>query len=410
MREINLQEHRRSCEPYALSVRERDALRQAAPVAVTPAQGSDNTYFLRPDSTIGAVEVGDLSVLIEPKIGIPQVLSLACYAIGKVRFQREDFDYREEHTLPDALAMALTRQARLILARGLLHCYRTEEDVMYTVRGRIRFDDQLRRRFGVPFPVEVSFDEFTADILANQLVKAATHRLGLSPLRSGEARRNLGWLASILDEVSPVEFPRNRVPEVRFGRLNEHYRGVVELSRLILRHGAFEAGRGEVRASGFLMDMNAVFQEFVTQALRETLGTSRLLFREKEIDSLDEAEGVGLRPDLTWWRDSRCVFVGDVKYKNLTGTRVPAGDIYQMLAYATASDLPGGMLIYAEGEAKSGTYLIRHSGKRLVVAALDISGSLHEVLDRVRILAGRINALSNSGVTLAAGAEPSTRT
>ena len=398
MREINLQEHQRSCKPYPLSVRERDALRQALPVAVTPAQGSDSTYYLRPDSTVGAVEIGDLSVLIEPKIGVPRVLSLACYAIGKVRFQPEDFGYREEHTLPDALAIALTRQARLAFARGLLHGYRDEEDVLYTVRGRIRFDDQLRRRFGTPFPVEVSFDEFTADIIANQLVKAATRRLRLSPLRSRAARRNLGWLASILDEVSPVEFPRGRVPEVQFDRLNEHYRGVVELSRLILRHGAFETGRGEIQASGFLMDMNAVFQEFVTQALREALGTSSLLFREKEIDSLDDEDGVGLRPDLTWWRDSRCVFVGDVKYKNLTGTRVPAGDIYQMLAYATASNLPGGMLIYAQGEAKSGSYRIRHSGKRLVVAALDISGSLDEVLGRVRILAGRINALADAGV------------
>ena len=42
----------------------------------------------------------------------------------------------------------------------------------------------------------------------------------------------------------------------RFDRLNEHYRHVVGLSRLILRHSAFESHRGKVRATGFLMDMN----------------------------------------------------------------------------------------------------------------------------------------------------------
>ena len=394
MREINLQEHRQSGEPYPLSVRERDTLRQALPVAVTPAQGSNNTYYLRPDSTIGAVEVGDLSVLIEPKIGIPQVLSLACYAIGKVRFQREDFDYREEYTLPDALAMALARQARLAFARGLLHGYRNEEDALYTVRGRIRFDDQLRRRFGVPFPVEVSFDEFTADILANQLVKAATHRLWLSPLRSGEARRNLGWLTSILDEVSSVEFPRNQVPEARFDRLNEHYRGVLELSRLILRHGAFDAGRGEVRASGFLMDMNAVFQEFVTQALRESLRVSPDVFLEKRIPGLDDGGLIHLRPDLTWWNGRSCIFVGDAKYKNISGERsIPNADLYQLLAYATALDLPGGVLVYAQGEADRATYRVRNSGKRLQVTALDLSGDLDDVLRRVDNLARQIEEL-----------------
>ena len=30
--------------------------------------------------------------------------------------------------------------------------------------------------------------------------------------------------------------------------------------------------RGDMRANGFLMDMNVVFQEFVTVALRESLG------------------------------------------------------------------------------------------------------------------------------------------
>ena len=393
MREINLQEYRRS-EPIKLSVAERDAL--ARVVAIEPALGEDSTYILTPGSTIGAVEVGGLSALIEPKIGIPQVLSLACYAIGKVKFQREDFDFRAEDALPDALALALTSQARRAFAHGLLHGYRTEEDALYTARGRIRFDDQLRRRFGVPLPVEVRYDEFTEDILANRLVKAAADRLARIHLRSAQARRNLGWLAAMLEEVSLVEFRANCVPAVRFDRLNEHYRGVVELSRLVLQHGAFESGRGAVRANGFLMDMNVVFQEFATQALREALSLSERVFRSdssvRDI-ALDEAKSVKLKPDLTWWEGHSCVFVGDVKYKNVSGDRLPHADLYQMLAYATALDLPGGLLIYAQGEADPAKYCVRYAGKRLEVAALDLSGRLDDVLVRVERLAKQVVAL-----------------
>ena len=142
------------------------------------------------------------------------------------------------------------------------------------MRGRIRFADQIRQRFGIPLPIEVRYDEFTDDITENQLVKAAVARLGGMRLRSRQARRNLGWIAATLENVSPVEFAPNDVPEVTFDRLNEHYRGVVGLSRLILRHSAFESKRGGVRATGFLMDMNVLFQEFVTVALREALGVS----------------------------------------------------------------------------------------------------------------------------------------
>ena len=397
MREITLQEHQRS-DPFALSVAERDVLRRTASVAIEPAEREDSAYVLTPGSTIGAVEIGGLSVLIEPKIGIPQVLSLACYAIGKVKFQREDFDFRAEDALPDALALALTLQARRAFAHGLLHGYRTEEDALYTARGRIRFDHQLRRRFDVPLPVEVRYDEFTADILANRLVKAAAYRLGRMRLRSPEARRNLGWLESMLEDVSLVEFQSTCVPAVRFDRLNEHYRRVVELARLILRHGAFEAGRGAVRASGFLMDMNVVFQEFATQALRQELDLSERVFRS-DSDSgvgnmaLDEAGRVKLKPDLTWWEGHSCVFVGDAKYKNITGDRIPNADLYQMLAYATALDLPGGLLIYAQGEADPAKYCVRYAGKRLEVAALDLSGRLDDVLVRVERLAKQVVAL-----------------
>ena len=386
MREITLKEWDWK-ESVSLTGAEHDALRQAVPLdAVERVIGTENQYRLRPGSHIGAVTVGDLSVLIEPKIGIRQVLALACYAIGNgtVKFQTEDFGFHQEDALHDFLAIALAFQASKAFARGLLHGYRTEEEALYTVRGRIRFDEQLRRRFGIPLPVEVRYDEFTDDVLPNQLVKAAAYRLGRTRLRSSRARRELGWLAAMLEEVSLVEFPPINVPAVRYDRLNEHYRNVVELSRLILRHGAFESGRGTVRASGFLMDMNVVFQEFVTVALREALGLSPAVFSERSIDSLDSGGRIHLRPDLTWWDGRSCVFVGDAKYKKITHASVPNADLYQLLAYATALDLPGGLLIYAQGEAESREYRVRHAGKRLEVAALDISGNLDETLARVR--------------------------
>ena len=107
----------------------------------------------------------------------------------------------------------------------------------------------------------------------------------------------------MLAGVSLLEFQTARVPEVKFDRLNEHYRRVVELSRLILRHGAFQFGKGRLRAPGFLVDMNALFQDFLTQALREALGVSvRTLRSDRGVSglTLDREEQVSLKPDLTW--------------------------------------------------------------------------------------------------------------
>ena len=402
MRQIDLQEYQQS-EAIPLSITERDDLQAVLPsLTIVPAAGEDAAYHLTPSSTVGAVEIGDLSVLIQPKIGIPQLLSMACYAMGVFKSQEERlFDFKEEaETPPDTLALALAAAARRAFSRGLLHGYRTEEEALHTVRGRIRFADQIRQRFGIPLPIEVRYDEFTDDITENQLVKAAAIRLGGMRLRSQQARRNLGWIAAMLENVSSVEsFPKD-VPDVRFDRINEHYRGVVGLSRLILRHSAFESERGVVHATGFLMDMNTLFQEFLTVALRETLGLTERVFREKNIDTLDVDGKVKLRPDLTWWHGRECQFVGDAKYKGIENESVPNADLYQLLAYVTALNLPGGLLIYAQSKAEMATYTVRNSGRRLEVAALNLGGSLDAVLKRVDVLAERVKALRDEAIAL----------
>ena len=401
MRQINLHEHQAS-KPKSLTVSERDLFRDLLPsVSIEPTKGAGNRFILKPGSTVGAFEMGDMSVLIEPKIGIPQLLSLACYAIGVYKPQEQRlFDFRKARTLPDVLALALTAASRRAFGRGLLRGYLSEEDRLFTVRGRVRFEEQIRRQYCIPLPVELSFDEFTEDILANRLVKAAAARLGRISLNSSEARRGLDWIAATLANVSLLEFRRQNVPVLRYDRLNEHYRHAVGLARLILLHSEFESFRGDVRASGFLVDMNVLFQEFLVQALRETLKVSANTLRSEETVPLDEDSMVNLRPDLSWWVSGECKFVGDAKYKNITNRQVPNADLYQLLAYSTALDLPGGLLIYAKGEASLGSYKVRHADKWLEVVEVDLSKPLNVILKRVGQIGRRIEELRDEACWL----------
>ena len=396
-RQIDLREYVTSA-PLELSAGERDALRERVPsLNIESAPGRTGAYCLTPGATIGALEIGDLSVVIHPKLDISRVLFLASYALGALKLREERFDFEETETPVEALALALEAAARRAFARGLLHGYRTEEEALHTVRGRILVAEQIRRRFGVPVPIEVRYDEFTEDILANRLVKAAAGLLGRMRIRSARARTGLRWIGAMLGNVTPVRYAPRAVPEVTFDRLNAHYREVVGLARLILRHWAFEAERGGVRAAGFLMNMNTVFQEFVTEALRDELRVSAHTLRSDDRlprrIALDEDENIRLKPDLTWWDGPTCTFVGDAKYKNVSGERVPNADLYQLLAYATALDLPGGLLVYARGEAVEMTYQVRNAGKRLEVAAVDLAGSIDELRASIGRVAAQVRAL-----------------
>ena len=74
--------------------------------------------------------------------------------------------------------------------------------------------------------------------------------------------------------------------------------------------------------------------------------------------------------------------------KKVEVQHVPNADLYQLLAYVTAL----GLLVYAQGEAEPVVHEVRCSGKRLEVAALDLSGTLDEVLRRVGV-AVKVRAL-----------------
>ena len=216
-------------------------------------------------------------------------------------------------------------------------------DSLPAVRGRIHFDAQVRRRFGLAPPVEVRHDDCTADITANRLVKAAVARLGRMRIRHRRNRDALRWTAAVLADVTHEEYRPTAVPKVTFDRLNRHYRRVVALARIVLQGSAFEADRGDgVRAPGFLVDMNRLFERFVVRALREALGADDRTLRSGAGTTLDEQGRIRLEPDLSWWPRGFGTFVGDVKYKH--DDRVPNPDLYQLLAYATAFDLPGGLL------------------------------------------------------------------
>lgn len=304
MRRLTLREYQ--TEPWVrLSAEGRDALLGSVPsLTMTPSVGLEGPYDLTPSSHVGAVEVGSLSVTILPKIPVSRVMFLISYALDPANWSSDGFDFDEEDSLLEAIIPGFVRQLQRALRRGVLEGYRAEEASLMTVRGRLRIGDQLRRRFGAASPAEVTYDEFTEDIEENRLIKAALARLGGMRIRNRLVRRSLRRFDSALERVGLVRYDPRSIPEIRYTRLNEHYRPAVELARLILRSDSYELRHGALRGTSFLVDMNRMFEDFVVAALRETLGLSERSFpqgAEGRRLFLDAGRRVSLEPDISWW-------------------------------------------------------------------------------------------------------------
>lgn len=430
VRHLTLVEHQ-TLPGVPLSPEERDTLRRVAPsVAVTPAPGCEGAFDLTPGSWVGAINLGRLTIEIRPKLPIGQLLFLLSYAVDPRRWEEIPFDFAPGATLLEATVPAFLAQVRRAVRGGLLHGYRALETALPGIRGRVRVEAQVRRHYGLFPPVEVRYDEFTADVEENRLIKAALLRLGLLPWRSAALRGALRATTALFAEVPHVHYHPAAPPSVRYGPLNRRYRPAVELARLILRATAFDLRHGRVVASTFLVDMNGAFEDFVVVALREALGLTAQAFPQgaagKEL-LLDRAGAVHLRPDLSWWDGDSCTFVGDVKYKRTRAPGIEHPDLYQLLAYTVATGVPGGLLVYAAGEAEPVSHEVAPGGagaggqrvdgardagaidravrqgpvggastpweKQLQVTALDLAGSPEQILRQVRTVAQRVRRL-----------------
>ena len=386
---------------------------------------------------VGAFTLGDLRIIVRPKIKPENLFFLLEVGLPPEAWQAEAVDYATTDELLPALVSFFARTAETTLARGLFHHYRHEEDDLLALRGRIDFVRQFRRG-GVLVPMACSWDDFTADVDENRCLTAAIRLALRVPDVPHDDRRRLRRLLATLDGVAEptASGALERLDRIQYTRLNEHYRPALRLARLILANCTLQDQHGDTAASAFMVDMNQLFEQFVTSRLQREL-RGRLEVAAQLRPHLDIEERIQIRPDLTLRSHGESVGVADLKYK-LTDSDANAagasallarhGDYYQLLAYTTALDLSEGTLIYcadvnrdesagrldgpavsnrivssaAEAAERRGsdvalhlsTVTVQHRGTKLHTVAIDLSGSPDDIDAQITALAEHLAAMT----------------
>jgi 5-methylcytosine-specific restriction enzyme subunit McrC len=314
-------------------------------------------WRLRAKDRVGSVRLGSgdgtVQLTITPKVPVDRLLHLISYAPDRVHFDPRPVAADPRPDLLPALAHAFVSAANRALHHGVLHDYRETYDTLPVVRGRIRHADQLRRRPGVPVPLDVVYDDHTPDIPENRLLLAATRRLLRVPGLDPDPRSALQRLTARLDGVCvlPVGAP---VPRWTPDRRNARYAHALTLAELVLRGASYEFGEGrEIAVDGMLVTMWQLFEAYLARAVGEAL-RQRIGGRPEPQDRhffLDTAGRHVLKPDLVHYLPSphdgvlRQAVVLDAKFK----TKPQRDDLYQMTAYCVRLGLAEGHLVYASG-------------------------------------------------------------
>ena len=373
-----------SSDTIATLTLEQVRLAEASGLVTARVHEPPASWRLVAGSLVGWVGGEDWEVRVVPALAIPKLMFLLGYALDPAGWRDEETPYGKEDDLFAAIASGFAFHATRALDQGPLRGYVSVDERAAAVRGRIRFGDQASRMRGLPLPLEITYDEFTADVHENRLVYAAATALLRFPRVPDRARARLRRIRAALDGVSSPT--TSAAPLIT--RLNRRYTRALRLAELILRHTSVTTERGGTRSIAFVFDMNRVFEDFLSVALTEALRAHGVSVRLQHTGRhLDRARLIPLRPDITVWRAGRCIAVVDAKYKQLTDERFPNADAYQMLAYCTGFGLGDGTLIYAHDPGQNDRTHQLIGGTTIRVRTVDVEAEPDELLRQVDVLA-----------------------
>lgn len=325
-----------SLPAHTLTLAEGEALWHSYGHLITvefPSPQTQHNWRLTAQGWVGYLTVTpQLRLLIQPRLPLQNLWGMMAYA----------YDLDSLHIWPDVVHSASLRdffeQLAALLARGVLalcrrgvyRAYLPQSKPTAVVRGRIDVRASLRQP-AQPRLV-CTYDQQTADILANQLLAVALEQIGRSglcrPAVAREVRRARQALGlTHLPPLTAVDCDR-----VQYQRLNEDYRPWHALCRFFLGATGPAGVQGDQPTVPFLVNMAQLFERFVAAWLQRHAPDYLLVESQP---TLTAGEAIQVVPDLVL-RDRatrRPLAVLDTKYK-LAATAAPA-DLYQVAFYAS---------------------------------------------------------------------------
>jgi 5-methylcytosine-specific restriction enzyme subunit McrC len=336
-----------------------------------------NHYRLTPLGHVGVIVGPGCRFVIRPKIPLRNLF----YLLDPTA----PVPAADDHTRPseggeelDYLAGRLGRLLSERAAAGLHRAYTERTERGPFLQGRLDVAAHVREVRGRE-RLHCTYEEFTSDVPLNQLPKATAQLALRSPLLGDGVRGALRTALESYTTVSDVAVVPESFLATPPDRLSEPYRPLLDLCRLLVAGLAPGAVAGRVPYPAFLLDMEQIFESYVTEGIRAALGkdgafglAAQPLFGLRAMPR--GRPDVQFRPDFTVERAGRPRLVGDAKWKRLVGGGPRSRDLHQVLAYCVVTGARHGALIYPARRQQRWHYPIE-SGICLSVHTLPVHGT-----------------------------------
>jgi len=280
-------------------------------------------------------------------IPIENIYYLLCYVWNKLEEKdRVSITIDDKTDILDLLAKVLVSGTKILLKRGIEKNYLTISQEIAGVKGKLELSETVKRGILKKQRTFCTMDEFSSNILSNQLLVSTFYRLintqDLDPSLKGELKR-LIWMFS---GIQPIEIQNSHFRQVRLHRNNKFYGFLLNVCQLIYENSLPTEKPGEWRFIDFMRDeqkMNKLFETFLLNFYRKHLigwqvSSPAITWQlipedEKAIEHLPR-----MLTDITLERQDEKIII-DAKYYRQTMTenferqKIHSGNLYQIFSY-----------------------------------------------------------------------------
>lgn len=350
-------------------------LSSRADLELTPEPRSVDRWSLRANAQVGTVAAPGLILRIRPKVEIARLFVMLSAAAGSIKWDDRRVGLASSTTVEDVTALVLLDAISRALVAGVLRGYVEVEEESFFVRGRLDVAQTIRRRPALLAPFTQAPVLLEENIIENRVLRTAVAILSERVACPNVRARLLD--VHRLFAGAEVLSPHMSLPHVARTRLNARWWPAIELALLVLRCCGLDLPSGVTAASTFLIDMNRVFEQFVFRSLETKLRRAGLELESNRVGlHLDEAKRHALRPDMSIWTGERCTFIGECKYKIIGNASAHRTDVYQCVAYISATGLESVMLVYAAGSARECDIRLVNGRTSVKVRTVDLAAPL----------------------------------